>query len=99
MHPSVIVTSAILVVGFWIATGARRGTVRDRRIYVAAALWVVAVWGNYGGTGRPWPGGPEIGYDVQVMMILVGLVAWIGAIALTILAALRPKHPGGVDGA
>ncbi|MBA3738185.1 MAG: hypothetical protein H0W97_06425 [Actinobacteria bacterium] len=92
MHPSVIVISAILVVAFWLAAGGRRGTLRDRRIYIAAALWIVALWGNYGGSGHPWPGGPEIGYDVQTTMVLVGLVAWIGAMALSVRIALRPKR-------
>jgi hypothetical protein len=99
MHPIVIVTSAILMVGLWIATRFRRGTFRDRRIYVATALWVVAVWGNYGATGHPWPGGPEIGYDGQITMILVGLVAWIAAITLTVRAGLRPKHRERAGGA
>lgn len=69
----------------------RHGTLLDGRAYVAAALWIVAILGNYGAGGYAWPAGPAIDMDTQALMVIVGLVAWAGAIVLTVRIAIHPR--------
>jgi hypothetical protein len=93
MAPLVNSTAIVLVILAVVTVLARHGTLRDGRVYVSAALWIVAIFGNYGGGGHAWPGGPEIAEDTQALMVIVGLVAWLAAIVLTVLIAIRPKIP------
>jgi hypothetical protein len=93
MSPIVNGTALVLIVATIVAVLARHGTLLDGRVYVAAALWVVAILGNYGGGGYAWPGGPAIDEDTQAWMVIVGLVAWLAAIVLTVRIAIRPKMP------
>ena len=93
MSPIVNTTAVVLVAVAIAAVLARHGTLLDGRVYVAAALWIVAILGNYGSGGFAWPGGPAIDENTQAFMVIVGLLAWLAAIVLTIRIAIRPKIP------
>jgi hypothetical protein len=93
VSPIVNSTAVALVAVAIVAVVARHGTLLDGRVYVAAALWIVAILGNYGGGGYAWPGGPAIDEDTQALMVIVGLVAWLAAIVLTVRIAIRPEDP------
>jgi hypothetical protein len=93
VSPIVNSTAAVLVAIAIAAVLARHGTLLDGRVYVAAALWVVAILGNFGSGGFAWPGGPAIDEDTQALMVIVGLVAWLAAILVTVRIAIRPKIP------
>ena len=75
-----------------------RGTWRDRRIAFGGTLVAAGVLTGFGATGRLFPGGPAIGLEGQVWMLLAGWVFALTGAALLTWSLVRPRHHRGQHG-